>query len=145
METKLPIFECKIRATDDTGIYAVSFVEVPAIEKNFVALSRAAAAVKTQLKITNAAKQILTGAILVPDMLIYRNGEGTKLGEHYLRYTAEDIELIAHKMMRTGVALKNTTHQHERQLRGNQLVEFWIVQDPKRDKSVALGLGEMPK
>lgn len=145
METKLPIYEAKVRATDDTGIVAISFVEVPAIEKNFVALSRAAAAVKTQLKVTNAQKQILTGAILIPDMLMYRNGEGTNLGEHYLKYTAEDIELIAHKMMRTGIALKNTTHQHERQLRGNQLVECWIVQDPKRDKSVALGLGEMPK
>lgn len=145
METKLPIYEAKIRATDDTGIFAVSFVEVPAIEKNFVALSRAAAAVKTQLKITDKQKQILTGAILIPDMLIYRNGEGTSLGEHYLKYTAEDIELIAHKMMRTGIALKNTTHQHQRQLRGNQLVEFWIVTDSKRDKSVALGLGEMPK
>lgn len=144
METKLPIFEAKIRATDDTGIYAVSFVEVPAIEKNFVALSRAASAAKVKLKL-DTQKQILTGAVLIPDMLIYRNGEGTTLGEHYLKYTADDIELIAQKMMRTGVALRNTTHQHERQLRGNYLIECWIVQDPKRDKSVALGLGEMPK
>lgn len=144
METKLKIYEAKIRATDDTGIFAVSFVETPAIEKNFVALSRAAAAVKTRLKL-DVKKQVLTGAVLIPDILIYRNGEGTNLGEHYLKYTAEDIELIRDKMMRTGVALKTTTHQHERPLRGNYLIEAWIVTDPKRDKSVALGLGEMPK
>lgn len=144
METKLKIYEAKIRATDDTGIFAVSFVEQPAIEKNFVALSRAAAAVKTVLKIDKQ-KQILTGAVLVPDMLIYRDGKDNNMEEHYLKYTAEDIELIRNKMMRTGVALKNTTHQHERPLRGNYLIECWIVTDPKRDKSVAMGMGEMPK
>ncbi len=47
--------------------------------------------------------------------------------------------------MRTGLALQNTTHQHESELKGNYLTELWIVQDPKRDKSVALGLGEYPK
>lgn len=142
----MKIYEAKIRQNDDTGIYAVSFVEVPAVERNFVALSRAAAAVQTRLKVSDPQKQILTGALLVPDMLIYRDGtDAPSLGEHYLKYTAQDIELISHKMMRTGVALKNTTHQHERPLRGNQLVEFWIVKDPKVDKSVALGLGEMPK
>lgn len=144
METTLKIYEAKVRATDDTGIFAVSFVEQPAIEKNFVALKRGANAALTRLKI-DVKKQILTGAVLVPDMLIYRDGKDNNMEEHYLKYTADDIELIRNKMMRTGVALKSTTHQHEKTLRGNYMIECWIVTDPKRDKSVALGLGEMPK
>jgi hypothetical protein len=65
------------------------------------------------------------------------------MGEYYLRFTAPDIEKIAQKMMRTAVALQNTTHQHQKPLEGNFLTELWIVADPKRDKSVALGLGEL--
>jgi len=137
---KLPVYECKIRETDNTGIFAMSFVEVPAVEELFVALR--ASAHKVTL-VRNKAKQILSGVVLKPNQLIYRNDD--QLGEYYIKYTAEDIEKIAQKMMRTGVALSTTTHQHEAQLKGNYLIECWIVEDPKRDKAVALGLGELPK
>jgi len=137
---KLPIYDAKISDLGETGIFAMSFVEVPAVEEMFVALR--ANAVKVML-VKNAAKQILTGVVLKPNQLIYRNDDD--FGEYYLRYTAEDIERISQKMMRTGVALRNTTHQHEDKLKGNYLTEVWIVEDPKRDKSVALGLGEQPK
>jgi len=136
---KHPVYDCKIRATDNTGIFAMSFVEVPAVEELFVALN---AAHKVTL-VKNKHKQILTGVVLKPKQLIYRNDD--QLGEYYIRYTAEDIEQIAQKMMRTGVALRTTTHEHESPLKGNYLTEVWIVEDPKRDKAVALGLGELPK
>jgi len=138
MKKKIPIFEAKIGGVDDTGIYAISFVDYPANESNFVALARART-VKLQL---NAKKQILTGVVLIPDQLIYRNDE--EMGEYYLKFTASDIEKIANKMMRTGLALNNTTHQHDAQLKGNYLTELWTVTDPQRDKAVALGLGELP-
>lgn len=139
METKIPVYECKIMGADNTGIFALSFVDLPANEKNFVALTKARPVV---LKLDKQ-KQVLTGAVLVPDQLIYRYDE--QLGEYYIKFTAEDIEKISNKMMATGLALKSTTHQHEKPLRGNYLTELWIVTDPKRDKSVALGLGELPK
>lgn len=139
MKTKLPIYEAKIKGADNTGIFAISFVDVPANEENFIALKKARP-VKLQL---DRKKQILTGVVLKPDQLIYRNDDN--LGEYYLKFTAEDIEKIALKMMKTGVALATTTHQHETKLRGNYLVELWIVEDPKNDKAAALGLGELPK
>lgn len=138
MNRKLKVYECKISGIDDTGIFAMSFVDVPANEKNFVALKSAK---KVQLH-TDKMRQVLTGAVLIPDQVIYRNDS---YGEYYIKFTAADIEKIAHKMMRKGIALSTTTHQHEKPLDGNYLVECWIVEDPKKDKSVALGLGEMPK
>lgn len=138
MATKLPIYEAKITGMDNTGIFALSFVDFPANDHNFVALK---ARVPVKLKLDKQ-KQVLTGVVLVPDQLIYRYDQA--LGEYYLRFTAPDIEKIAQKMMRTGVALQTTTHQHEKPLRGNYLTELWIVSDPKRDKAVALGLGELP-
>lgn len=135
---KIPIYKAKVSDTDDTGIFAMSFVDYPANESNFVALSKQ---YPVQLSVDKP-KQILTGAVLIPDQLIYRND--AKLGEYYLTFTAEDIERIALKAMRTKVALSTTTHQHEKPLQGNYLVEWWTVRDPKRDKSAALGLGEYP-
>lgn len=137
-EKRLPIYEGKITGLDDTGIYAISFVDYPANLQNFIALKKAEP-VKLNL---NRQKQILTGVVLIPDQLIYRND--ARLGEYYLKFSAEDIEKISQKMMKTGIALQTTTHQHEAKLKGNYLVELWIVKDPKRDKSVALGLGEYP-
>lgn len=38
---KIPIYECKVDESlnDITGIYAISFVDKPAVEENFVTLS----------------------------------------------------------------------------------------------------------
>lgn len=138
MEKKLPVYECKIMGADDTGIFAISFVDLPANERNFIALSK-----RTPVKLAyNQQKQILTGVVLVPDQLIYRYD--AHLGEYYIKFTPQDIEKIALKMMRTGIALSTTTHQHEKALKGNYLTEIWLVADPKKDKAVALGLGELP-
>lgn len=140
MSTRIPIFNCEIDDNDSlTGIYAMSFVDFPANESNFVALSKF-----TPQKLNlNSHKQVLTGVVLKPDQLIYREDES---GEpFYIRFTSEQIERIARKMMRQGLALHNTTHQHEKGLTGNYLVELWTVVDPLRDKSIALGLGKQPK
>lgn len=138
MKRKIPIYEAQVKGTDNTGIFAMSFVELPANESNFVALQR-----QRPVKLSiDKQKQLLTGVVLIPDQLIYRND--ARLGEYYLKFTAAEIERIALKMMRTGVALTTTTHRHEKPLKGNYLAELWIVKDSKRDKSVALGLGELP-
>lgn len=139
MVKKIPVYQARVTDGYDDGIFAMSFVDYPAVEKNFVALRHRQA---TKLTL-NRQKQILTGVVLVPDQLIYRNQE--PLGEYYMRFSARDIERIAQKMMRTGIALTTTTHQHEKLLDGNYLVELWIVEDPKHDKSIAVGLGELPK
>lgn len=138
MEPKIPVYECKIMGTDNTGIFAISFVDVPANECNFVALNKQHP-VKLAL---DKQKQILTGVVLVPDQLIYRYDDA--LGEYYIKFTAQDIEKIALKMMKTGLALSTTTHQHEKPLKGNYLTEIWIVSNSKQDKAAALGLGELP-
>lgn len=138
----LPIYNCLISDEDeDTGVYAISFVDCPANEVDFIALSAHKRA-EVQLN-RDTAKQILTGVVLKPEQLIYRSSED--LGEHYIKFSAAEIERIAHKMMRTGIALHNTTHQHQSPLSGNYLTELWIVEDPANDKSRALGFENLPK
>ena len=143
METKKTlVYNCIIDEVDDTtGIYAISFVDMPANEVDFVAL-RKQSPHTTQLSRDNQ-KQVLTGAILKPDQLIYRYSPAE--GEYYIRFSAHEIEKIAQKMMKTGVALHNTTHRHQNALKGNYLTELWIVEDPEKDKSKALGFSDLPK
>ena len=134
---KIPVYNCEIDETDNiTGIYAMSFVESPANESRFVAMNQA---VQQQLSL-NKQKQILSGVVLKPDQLIYR--EDDEGNPYYIRFSAKQIEQIAAKMMRRGLALYNTTHQHEEPLSGNYLVELWTVSQPQCDKSLAIGLGE---
>ncbi len=137
----IPVYNCLIdeNTEDQSGIYAISFVDAPANEIDFVTLAK-------QPKLTqlnrDSKKQILTGVVLRPDQLIYRNDAR---GEYYIRFSADQIEKIAQKMMRTGVALQNTTHQHQNPLEGNYLTELWIVENPQHDKSQALGFADLPK
>lgn len=138
---KLPVYNCIIdeNLDDETGIYAMSFVDSPANEADFVTLTRQ----KDEYLSCDTQKQILTGVVLKPEQLIYRNSPS--MGEYYIRFSAQQIEKIAQKMMRNGIALCNTTHQHQTPLSGNYLTELWIVENPEKDKSRALGFGNLPR
>lgn len=137
---KIQIYECKIDESlnDITGIYAISFVDEPAVEENFVTLSKQAVLLNKDTK-----KQILTGVVLKPNQLIYRLDEENQ--PYYIQFSEVEIEKISHKMMKAGLALYHTTHQHESELKGNYLTELWIVSDPQNDKSNALGFKDLPK
>ncbi len=136
-----PIYDCMIdeSADDLTGIYAISFVDFPANQVDFIALHK-----QQELHLSrDTVKQVLTGVVLKPGQLIYRHSPQT--GDYYIRFSEEQVEKIARKMMKTGVALHSTTHQHQSPLTGNYLTELWIVEDPENDKSKALGFSDLPK
>lgn len=137
----IPIYNCLIDDMDDnTGIFAMSFVDCPANEADFVRLKKE----ETELHLNkDTKKQILTGVVLRPEQLIYRTSP--KTGEYYIKFSARQIEKIAQKMMKTGLALSNTTHQHQVPLIGNYLTELWIIEDPESDKSKTLGFTNLPK
>ena len=139
---ELPVYDAKVgNSMNNCGIYAISFVDCPATDQNFVALKKAE---KFPVKLSiDRQKQILTGAVLIPDQLIYRYDN--QRGEHYMKFSADEIEKIAIKMMKNGAVLTKTTHQHEKNLKNNHLVEVWIVRDSEKDKANALKLGNLPK
>lgn len=138
---KFPIYDLKINETDDeTGVYLVSFVDEPAIERDFVKLSSKKDEFK--FKVTQEMKQYLSGPVLVPDMLIFRmSSQGVP---YYVRFSADEIEKIVKKFFRGGFS-KSTNQQHDLQLDGNYVFESWIVQDPETDKSKLMGFEDVPK
>ena len=74
------IVELIIDESDEqSGIEAVSLVETPAIEENFIALNKQ----QILLKEVDKEKRILMGAALVPNKQIYRRNEKTN-DEYYI-------------------------------------------------------------
>lgn len=113
---------------------AISLVTEPAIESDFVFLSKDKAIVKEAF--SNDEKHMVYGAVLRPDFPIYRNdGEN----EYYLEFTSESIERMARDYM-MNYRQGNVTIQHEEYANEVFMVESWIKQDMDKDKSVSVGL-----
>ena len=115
-----------------SGIDAVSVVESPAIEENFIALSKH----DIELKEVDTEKKILMGAALVPDKQIYRRNH--KNEEYYIFFSKDTIRR-ASELFLMNSNQNNTTYEHNQKLKGLTVVESWIIEDPKHDKSVKYG------
>ena len=72
---------------EQSGIDAISLVETPAIESNFIALSKQKH--ELYLKEINAEKKILMGAALIPDKSIYRRND--KGDEYYIYFSKNTV------------------------------------------------------
>lgn len=120
---------------DMMGIQAISIVESPAIEENFVALK----AQEVQFAKQDEEKRILLGAALIPNKPIYRNnGEE----EFYVYFTKDTIRKASEMFFQNGNQNQSTL-EHQAELKGLSVVESWIVEDEQKDKSRIYGL-EMP-
>lgn len=122
------IFELFIDETQDmAGIDAISIVENPAIEEDFIALK----ASTVQLQSVDAEKRILMGAALVPDKkILRRNAEG----EYYIFFSKETVRRASELFLMKGNQA-NSTLEHEVDVQGLTVVESWIIEDVVNDKS----------
>jgi hypothetical protein len=116
------------------GVDAISIVESPAIEEQFIALSKQ----QIQFKLQDEEKRTLIGAALVPNKPIYRYDD--KSGEeYYVYFTAPTIRKAAELFLIKGNQ-NNATLEHAEALNGLSIVESWIVEDEQHDKSRKYGL-----
>lgn len=117
---------------DLTGIEAISIVENPAIEEDFVALKSQ----ELKLAEVDKEKKILLGALLVPNKPIYRkSGEE----EYYIYFTRDTVRKASQLYLQKGNQ-NNSTLEHQHTIKGLSLVESWIVEDNEKDKSRLYGL-----
>ena len=120
-----------------TGIHAVSVVHSPAIEENFIALSKH----EIELKEVDTEKKILMGAALVPNKQILR---ADKDGNGYYIYFSEDTIKKASELFLMRSNQNNATLEHKEKLNGMSVVESWVIDNPKMDKSKEYGFN-LPK
>ncbi len=124
---KLQDYEMIIKDENVDGVFAISLVDKPAIQEDFIYLSSQ----EIELKVTNEEKREVVGIALVPDKKIYRNVDGE---EFNIYFTAQTIEKTNELFMKN-LNLNKITSQHERDVEGVSVIESWIVEDNKQDKS----------
>jgi hypothetical protein len=129
------IIELIIDESDETsGIEAVSLVETPAIEENFIALNKH----EVLLKEVNKEKKILMGAALIPNKQIYRINEKTK-DEYYIFFSKDTVRKASELFFKKSNH-QNATFEHKQPIENTTIVESWIVEDSKKDKTALYGM-----
>jgi len=128
----MEIIELILDEQQDNFVEAISIVENPAIEEDFVALKSQSFKFETQDK----EKRILCGAILIPNKPIYRkNGDQ----EYYIYFSRKTVSLASQLYLKQGMQ-SNATLEHEMDVNGLTLVESWVVEDKQNDKSNMFGM-----
>ena len=115
-----------------SGVQAISIVEHPAIESDFVTLSKEQ---EVKLAEVNSEKRILMGPALIPNKTIYRKNED----EEYYIYFSKNTVRKASELFLTEGNQNRSTLEHSFDLSGLSVVESWIVEG-EQDKSRKYGL-----
>ena len=130
MPDQLPIYKCVIedQLDSDLQVEFVSFVDKPAIDRNFLAF-------KDQLRFSiDEEKRIVCGPVMLADMLLYRNDPGG-LGEYYTTFDKKSITAIVQKFCKKGFLQNfNLMHDLNKKTSGVSIFESIIVDEERGTK-----------
>ena len=110
-----------------SGIDAISVVENPAIEEDFIALKNQ----EFKLAEVDTEKRILMGPALIPNKPIYRKSRDK---EYYIYFSKNTVKKASELFLMRGKQ-NNSTFEHQIPLQGMSVVESWLVEDNEKDKS----------
>lgn len=120
---KLPIYNAEIKDERD-GIIAISFVEEPAVESNFMLFGK-----QIPLFFANEEKRNILGVIMRADFPIYRRDKDGN--EFYITYSADTIAKMAQKYFVSGAVNMTSTDHSGEALDGVSLVQ-WYIKDTNK-------------
>ena len=126
MKKILPLYLATIVDPVD-GIWDVSLVDQPAIEKAFTCFSEQEP-VKLEFK-TNEELHWVSGPVMLPDTPIYRRTDDGF--EYYIMYSKETIRQMAEKLMKDGLQNVVTRMHDNSPVEGISLVELFIKDSTK--------------
>lgn len=128
----LDLIELIIDDEDAIGVEAISLVEHPAIEEDFIALKSH----KREFKTIDNDKRIVVGLALIPNKPIYRRSGDE---EYYVFFSKDTVRKSAELYLKNNNT-NNATLEHELEVKGVSVVESWIVEDIEKDKTSLYGL-----
>jgi hypothetical protein len=148
MEKKkqLPVYEMYFDEQDsktgDFGVFTVSLVDKPAIIAEYMVFNESGQN-HFKFKATDNEKRIVTGAVMIPGMPIYRNDE--KRGEFYVVASKDTVQLAAMDFMKNGLT-KSVNMMHESNLipEGVFIFESWVI-DRQRGTQEPVGFKQCPE
>ena len=144
------VYEIK-KKDNSPNVFGISLVAVPAMESNYVQLSKETKDLSKEEKISlskkndikfseiSKEKRLLLGLVLEPDKMIYRfNKELNE--EYYITVSAETILELQQDYIKNSHQGYSTLEHDGLELDGVTFTEHWIVEDSKIDKSAVHGL-----
>ena len=126
--------------SEDLSIDAISIVTAPAIEVDFVYFNKQRE--NLTLAKVDKDKKLLVSPALIPNKQIYRY-DANKDKEYYVYFSQETVKQASQNFLKY-FKNNNATIEHEQRVSGVSVVESWIVEDPKKDKSNLYGFN-LPK
>jgi hypothetical protein len=130
---EVKVIEYTIDDSGYLGVHAMSLVENPAIEVDFVALSKTRKV--QQAAVEEGERKMVYGAVMLPEQLIYRVDAVGR--EYYCKYSKETINKIAQEYLKRNMH-HNSNLEHEIPVAGCTVVESWITEG-QYDKSQNFG------
>mgnify|MGYP003144163444 CR=1 FL=1 len=121
------------------GVEAISLVEFPAIEENWVFFNKDQFLTLAKL---DEEQKTLVGAVLIPNKEIPRYDQ--EADEKYIVYFTEETIKQAQELFMASLRNNNATYEHRVPVEGMTVVESWIKEDKKNDKSNAFGFNKLP-
>jgi rhamnogalacturonyl hydrolase YesR len=134
MDKKLPLYEMMIGDTieGEEEVDFIALVEYPAIQRNFLAfkdhLKDDLVPVNfNQFSIENPEQKIVTGALMIADLPIYRR-DGDE--EYYVTFSAAEIKKIVQRFFKKGYQSKVNV-EHSTPVDGVYMFESFIIDREK--------------
>lgn len=124
MFKKLPVFKAVVNKDDETGMFAISLVDYPAVESDFLAFKSEKEILN--FSIENEDQHIVRGVVMRANFLIYRRTESGY--EYYIEYTPETIKEMAQKYLKQGFQNNVDTMHNDVLEEGVELVQ-WFIKD----------------
>lgn len=134
MKRELKVYDIVLSEDlENSGVNYVALVDKPAIKTNWFAFDE-------KMKFSaEKDRQLVTMPLMIADLPIYRRDN--ERGEYYVRFTAQQIEMIQQKFMKNGF-LHNVNEMHD----SNKKVEgVYLVNSFVSDKQMGIEAPEMFK
>lgn len=131
----MKLYELILSDEEVQGIDAISVVGSPAMESQFIMLSEEKRV--SFAKIDNE-KQILLGVAMIPEKKIYRVDPDTN-EEFNVFFSKETIKRASELYLKKGNQ-SNANLEHSKLALSGTIVESWIIEDLKKDKTALYGI-----
>lgn len=137
MEKRLPTYKIIVNPDDnETGVYGISLVDEPAIEVDWIKLSKELEEIFFSAQ---KDKQMLFGPLLIPDKLILRRASNGDL--YNIVFDKDTIQTIADKYNETGDN-KTFNFQHSDRVVDAVLLQNWITGNVDKSQDYGYSLPE---
>ena len=120
----LPIIKLTIDEQDETRVEKISFVDDPAIERQWMAFKKSPYRFKADEE-----KRVVSGPLMVAGLPIYRHDE--KNGEYYVQFDADSIQRAVLKFFKEQ-RMSEVNLMHETDVEGVFMFESFIIDERKQ-------------